>query len=263
MLTLYFEVVYNLCTWITFIRDRNHPASISIICFGWEKFIPFVRAMIVPYMSLDLFFVAAPFVCSDASEIRAYARRMLLAITLAGLCFLIVPLKMGPGFVHPPVQGFYGFLFAVLGGFDKQYNLAPSLHIALRSILWIVYIRHLGQWGRPPLRFWFILIGLSTLLTWQHHVIDLITGQALAMLCFYVFPDFEAHKRPRRFVFRKELAHRDNLWHARGDGLSCRLGVSALGNLALVDGPFARHCCGSPCAFRTTYLPQKQWAVAP
>jgi len=29
-----------------------------------------------------------------------------------------------------------------LYGFDQPYNLAPSLHIALRSLLWGIYVRH-------------------------------------------------------------------------------------------------------------------------
>ena len=32
----------------------------------WERHIPLVPWMIIPYMSIDAFFVAAPFVCTDA-----------------------------------------------------------------------------------------------------------------------------------------------------------------------------------------------------
>ena len=36
--------------------------------------------------------------------------------------------------------------------------------------------------------FWFVLIGLSPLLTHQHHVIDILGGFALAALCLLFYP---------------------------------------------------------------------------
>ena len=36
----------------------------------------------------------------------------------------------------------------------------------------------------PPLLFWFVLIGLSPLLTHRHHLIDILGGFALAGVCF-------------------------------------------------------------------------------
>ena len=38
--------------------------------------------------------------------------------------------------MRPETDGLPGFLFAVLGGFDKPFNQAPSLHIALLVIIW-------------------------------------------------------------------------------------------------------------------------------
>jgi len=34
---------------------------------------------------------------------------------------------------------------------------------------------------------WFILIGFSTLLTCQHHFVDIAGGFVLAAICFYLF----------------------------------------------------------------------------
>ena len=40
--------------------------DVGTFAFAWERFIPFVPVMVVPYMSIDLFFVAAPFLCGTS-----------------------------------------------------------------------------------------------------------------------------------------------------------------------------------------------------
>ena len=46
---------------------------------------------------------------------------------------------------------------------------------------------------------WLILLGISTLTTYQHHSIDLITGSILAHLCFILFP-----YRKNDFLYRND-----------------------------------------------------------
>src|SRR5690606_14222304 len=66
---------------------------------------------------------------------------------------------------------------------------APSLHITLRAILVAVYARHTRGFWKGLTHVWFSLIGLSTLLAYQHHVIDIVGGFMLAAVAFYLFPD--------------------------------------------------------------------------
>ena len=63
-------------------------------------------------------------------------------------------------------------LAEALGAFDKPFNQAPSLHIALLVILWAIYARHMPRWARIGLHVWAILVGVSVLTTFQHHFID-------------------------------------------------------------------------------------------
>ena len=44
-------------------------------------------------------------------------------------------------------------------GFDKPYNQAPSLHIALLVVLWVCYARYASGAWRWLLHGWFALIG--------------------------------------------------------------------------------------------------------
>src|SRR5262249_15654228 len=151
--------------------------------YEWERYIPFVPLMIVPYMSIDLFFIGAPFLCRDRTELRLFANRIGFAILVAGACFLLMPLRMG--WKPPPMDGWLGSMFGNFCALDQS-NLCPSLHIALRTILADQY----GRRTRGPLRFavqvWFSLIGFSTLLAYRHHVVDVAGGFVLAAWCFYL-----------------------------------------------------------------------------
>ncbi len=180
LLSVLFLVVYGLTNWVTAQRG-----DVGTWHAEWERHIPFVPLMILPYMSIDLFFVAAPFLCRDRRELRVFAERIAMAIIVAGACFLLIPLRWG--FDRPQVEGWLG---AVLGGlhmFDRPHNLFPSLHIALGMLLVEHYARHTRGVLRVAVIVWFVLVGLSALLTHQHHVIDVLGGFALSGYCFYTF----------------------------------------------------------------------------
>jgi len=81
-----------------------------------------------------------------------------------------------------------GALLSSLDNFNNFWNLAPSLHIALRTILWAVYMPCCSPVGRWLLGMWFVSIGLSTILVWQHHLFDLFTGQLLGLFVIQVLP---------------------------------------------------------------------------
>lgn len=175
-----FGVIYVGCIEIT--RRRT---DVGTWYADWELQIPFVPWMIVPYWSIDLFFLGSFFVCDSRAELRTLGRRILTAIAVCGACFLALPLKLG--FPRPEVDGIPGALFGALRAFDAPFNLFPSLHIALRVILGATYARHTRGPLRRFLQVWFSLIGISTVLVWQHHLIDVAGGFVLGAVCFYAW----------------------------------------------------------------------------
>lgn len=187
-LSVLFVVVYSGTNWLTSLRT-----DVGTWYYEWERLIPFVPLMVIPYMSIDLLFVAAPFLCSNDRERSVFARRVTLAIVAAGVCFLAMPLRLG--FERPRLDGWLGALFGWFFAADLPYNLCPSLHIALRTILADTYSRHSsGLWSLAS-HTWFSLVGLSTLLTYQHHVVDVAGGFLLAAVCFYAIPSI-AQRHP-------------------------------------------------------------------
>jgi protein-tyrosine phosphatase len=201
-LSILFLAVYSSCNWIT--GRRPHVGSFY---FQWERGIPFVPFMILPYMSIDLFFIGAPFLCRTNDELRVFSRRIAAAILVAGLCFLLFPLRFA--FERPDAGGWLGALFDWFRGMDSPYNLVPSLHAALLLLVGNVYARNLRGIAWTAVMSWFVLIGLSPLLTYQHHLIDLIGGFILAGYCFYAFPG-------RRFALPVNVNRRIGSYYMAG-----------------------------------------------
>jgi hypothetical protein len=177
-LSALFLIVYGWCNWFT-----SQRSDVGTLFFEWERLIPFVPLMIAPYMSIDLFFVAAPFLCRTDRELATLSKRIAAAILVAGVCFLLFPLRFA--FERPHADGWLGALFDWFRQMDQPYNLLPSLHIALRTILAEFYARHTHGLLRHASNVWFVLIGLSAVLTYQHHVMDVVGGFALGAYCLY------------------------------------------------------------------------------
>ena len=193
--------MYGATNWLTSLRT-----DVGTWYFAWERWIPFVPVMIIPYMSIDAFFVAAPFLCRERAELKLLAARITLAILVAGTCFLLFPLRLVGE--RPDAPGWLGDLFRWFCGLDQPYNLCPSLHIALRTILAELYARHTRGPLRVALHTWFTLIGFSTVLTYQHHVVDVIGGFVLATVCFFVFRSPLATSRSSQLSRRRVLRRR-------------------------------------------------------
>ena len=178
----FFFIVYNFCNWFT-----SQRLDVGAMVFEWEKHIPFLPWLILPYMSIDFFFAASVFLCRNKVELNQHVYRIVLAIIISAAGFLLFPLRFS--FIVPVVDGFNGLLFQTLFSFDQPFNQAPSLHISLLMILWVKYAQHLKGLWLKCLQIWFALIAISVLGVYQHHVIDIITGFAAGIVCLYAFPE--------------------------------------------------------------------------
>lgn len=169
---------YGFANWLA-----SQRASVPYCYFEWERAIPFWPWSIVPYWSIDLLYGLSFFLWRTRDALLTHVKRLLAAQVVSVACFIAFPLRFA--FERPPADGVPGLLFAWLGGFDKPFNQAPSLHISLLVILWVAYAAHVpGRW-RWLLHAWFALIGVSVLTTYQHHFIDVPTGWLVGWLCVF------------------------------------------------------------------------------
>jgi hypothetical protein len=177
----FFYLTYGTANWLASLRT-----DVPNLAFSWERHIPFVAWTIVPYWSINAFYALSLFINDTPEEVGRLARRYLTAQVVAVTCFIAFPLQAT--FVRPETNGLPGFLFDVLGGFDKPFNQAPSLHIALLVIIWDHWRGRLSGAWLAVWHVWSLLIGVSVLTTWQHQVIDIPTGALLGLFALWLFP---------------------------------------------------------------------------
>jgi membrane-associated phospholipid phosphatase len=207
VLAPFFYLTYGSANWLASLR-----ADVPSIVFAWEHSIPFLGWTIIPYWSINAFYGLSLFVCASKAELDTHGRRLLTAQIVAVACFVLFPLRFT--FAQPETHGVAGFLFAALTSFDKPFNQAPSLHIALLVVLWVLYARHVPRWALWLLHPWFLLVGVSVLTTYQHHFIDIPTGALLGFLCLWLWPDrgpsplsvFRVTRERRRLVLAARYA---------------------------------------------------------
>jgi protein-tyrosine phosphatase/membrane-associated phospholipid phosphatase len=176
-----FYISYGAANWLA-----SQRVNVPNVTLSWEHAIPFMAWTIFPYWSINLFYGLSLFLNDTPVEVDRLAKRYLTAQVVAVSCFIIFPLTAI--FQKPPTSGASGFLFDLLGGFDKPFNQAPSLHIALLVIIWMHWRRRLSRSALWVWHGWCTLIGLSVLTTYQHHFIDIPTGVLLGIFALWLFP---------------------------------------------------------------------------
>lgn len=162
-------------------------ARVPSVVFDWEQQIPFVDWTVLPYWTINAFYGLSFFLARTRHELDRHGARLLTAQCVAVVCFVFWPLHFSFG--QPAVHGWPAFFFDALRGFDRPFNQAPSLHIALAVILWDLYRRRIdARWARGVLHIWTLAICISVLTTFQHHFIDIPTGALLGVICVWLWP---------------------------------------------------------------------------
>jgi len=176
---LWFLIVFAGADFVTGRREaRMH------IDLPGELAIPLVPWTTAVYVSLYLLMLAGPFVLRTRKEFRAAIATLAFTIGIAGICFLLVPAELA----FPPAQtselGLWAPLFGFADDLNLTYNLLPSLHVALAVVCVAAFSTRAERTARGLLWTWAGAVALSTLLTHQHHVLDVLTGWGLALICF-------------------------------------------------------------------------------
>jgi membrane-associated phospholipid phosphatase len=169
---LWWVFVYFGADWVTGLRIDRMRVHLAA-----ELRVPLIPEFLLVYLSLDLLFLIAPFVLPSRAEIRALTFALFGVTSVAGVCFLLMPAELA--YPAGGVEGFWSDLFALNRRIVLRYNLIPSLHVAMSTVTLAAYGTSRGAWTRILLAAWGGLIGLSTLLTHQHHVVDVVTGLLL------------------------------------------------------------------------------------
>jgi membrane-associated phospholipid phosphatase len=174
-LDILFVTVYTGCNWLTSLRDDHLHLYLE-----HELAIPFVPAMVVPYLSIGVLFVLPLFMLGE-SAMKVLAKRVAVATVLSGVIFLLLPAELG--FQRPErVPGFQP-AFDAIYFLDKPHNLVPSLHIIYSFLILNALMSASGPRFRVLFGTWLGVITFAVLLVHQHHVADVLGGLLVGWLC--------------------------------------------------------------------------------
>jgi membrane-associated phospholipid phosphatase len=175
---LWFLAVYGGADFLTSRRGFRVPVH-----FAAELSIPFVPWMTIFYMSLYGLFILAPFILRTRREFAAAVLTMAVAIAVSGAAFLLFPAELAFAPVRDEQLGIWAGIYHVADDLNLTYNLLPSLHVAFAVICAAIFSSRAPGPIQAALWLWAFLIAASTVLTHQHHVLDVVTGWLLAVVC--------------------------------------------------------------------------------
>ncbi|WP_298810929.1 phosphatase PAP2 family protein [uncultured Psychrobacter sp.] len=141
--------------------------------------------MIVPYSWSLVLFVISFFLVRTSIQLSLLFYRLILATVFACLIFYLYPARFSYNRPTPDDWTQFGYQFLQL--VDKPFNQLPSLHVSYAMLLgvslwdvvaskkrWVLMLYRLLLTGICT------LIALSTVLTYQHHLLDMFGGAVLA-----------------------------------------------------------------------------------
>src|SRR5262245_25995928 len=174
-MTLVFWIIYTA-------GDALHAAAVwrADLTTAFDRMIPFYPAAAAIYLCVSPMLMAAPFVFRAPERLLPFGVAIVAELLIALAIYYVLPTQIPAAHYDP--SGVIGSLLWLADAINLDGNNVPSLHVALSAS---------AAWAYAPLltRGWriaaFALAGataISTLLTHQHIVADVVGGLALAAL---------------------------------------------------------------------------------
>lgn len=181
LLSIQFVLIYGGANLLS-----EHRSDVHRIYFDWELAIPLLPAMVWVYASI-VPLMLSPLFYLDIGQLNRLAKQLALAMLIAGAVFLVFPGTIGYETTPNLPRA-----IAAIRSIDMPYNVFPSLHVALSSIIMLQLYRVFELPGRLFLAAWMVALIASVLFTHQHHIADVIGGLLLAWLCHRLLPREES-----------------------------------------------------------------------
>ena len=162
---------------------------------------------VLVYASLYVFVIILPLLVLRDRDLFRRAMLGYLAVMLtAYVGFLLYPTVAPRADDTVAGDGFMPWMLRLIYGLDAPYNCFPSLHVAYSFVAAFACYRVHRRVGIAAIA-WAALIGISTVYTKQHYVVDAIAGAAMGGVAYALFlrgharsspPDEAVRGAPRR-----------------------------------------------------------------
>jgi membrane-associated phospholipid phosphatase len=179
-------VLVSLVPFYLFIARSVSARAVHVPELALDRALPLEPIWSLVYGALYVFLIVLPvFVVRQDEHIRRTVWAYLLVWIAAYVCFYVYP-TIAPRPTKLLETGFGAWGLEFLYNADPPYNCFPSLHVAHSFVSAFTCHRVHRKLGLVAI-LCASLVGLSTLLTKQHYVLDVIAGIFLAAVAFVVF----------------------------------------------------------------------------
>ncbi len=162
----------------------NRGRTVFMPELALDRAIPMQPLWMIAYGSVWIFAFLPVFVVRQPALTRRAMLAALTVIVVAYVGFLAYPTVLPRS--ETVGEGFFAKSLEVNYSLDPPYNCFPSLHVAWAFVAALTCYRvHRGV-GLVAL-VWAAIIGVSTLYTKQHYVVDVIAGIAIAYAAYLLF----------------------------------------------------------------------------
>lgn len=161
----------------------NRPFGEEIFDFETfvDELIPLWTPFIVIYLSYFVLLALTPVYFIKINEFK-WLKIGLLAVIIACLIAYIFYYLFQNKVERPVIENgnIFDWLYTYLNLGVAQYNALPSLHVAISTIVGIIFYTVRSKFFKPIL-VWVALIIASTVFTKQHYFLDILAGLVLGI----------------------------------------------------------------------------------
>ena len=183
---LFFAISYYTIFGLTSLASGMLHDRITI-AFPFESKIPFYPAWSIVYLSINLLLLLALFIFREWRPLAAFTITLLTETLIAGLCFIILPIKLN--YLPVTIDGNFSTVVYIAKFFSMNDNYFPSLHTAFAFTAAFSYSQYCSKIAKVGLYVWACAIPLSNLFIHEHQIADLIAGFVLALIAHrYILP---------------------------------------------------------------------------
>lgn len=177
----------SLGLYLTILKWRGPDGADRRTHLPWDDYFPFEPGWVWAYLLPYLF---GPMIVGmlTVQTFHWFVSRGLVIVALSLSIFIVYPTQTAPreaaNLDDGPTARLYNFMIETD---DPPANAAPSLHVSLTCLLALALLRDFPRWW-PLSCLGVAVVWLSTLLTRQHHLIDVGTGVLLACAVVVCWP---------------------------------------------------------------------------
>ncbi len=195
--TIVASILYLVSNHYPFFPPRQLPMT-------WiDERVPFIPETIFLYLSEYPLFFSVYLLARDMKNLNKYLYSFLFIQIFSVVIFMLWPTTYPRDLfpLTPDLDRFSMYFFSALRSADSPNSCLPSLHVSSCYLSAFVFLDE--QRKKFPVFFlWASAVGVSTLTTKQHYIVDVVAGFVMAVFFYWVVHKW-ANYRPWKEYFRR------------------------------------------------------------